>query len=275
LYSGDVFSALGLTFLEGRPVARSQPGSPTEIVVSRIAARKLWPDRAALGQELLARDGSSVVVAGVVEEGAYGPLAQPSPDGQVYYLVEKPAPWRQAVLVARTTGHVDRSLVAAVDGIARVAPPAEVVRAESIATALGRSVRSQLFRASLASALASTAVVIMSIGIIGLATMSVVNRRQEVAIRAALGATAWSLLKVVAARHLRAVVGGVVLGGLLVQYLAAGLLRSYARGVTWTEPVIVAATLGLILIPAVLAGLIALKVVRRPNVVELLRQPSV
>ena len=124
---------------------------------------------------------------------------------------------------------------------------------------LGGHFRQRRFQLGLAVAFASAALVLAALGVYGAMAFSVVQRRRELAVRAALGAQRRQLSALVLARGARLALFGVSLGVLgavaLSRFLAALLY-----GVSERDPLtfaVVAATLGTVALAASLLPAIA------------------
>ena len=100
------------------------------------------------------------------------------------------------------------------------------------------------------SALALT---LAALGLYGVVAYSVVQRRQEIGIRMAIGAQRTEVLSLVMASGLKLVVVGIVLGG-LGALAASRLLTSLLYGVTGHDPLVLAGNAGLLLAVAALAS---------------------
>ncbi|HEX5632999.1 MAG TPA: FtsX-like permease family protein, partial [Gemmatimonadales bacterium] len=103
-------------------------------------------------------------------------------------------------------------------------------------------------------AFAGLAGLLMTLGIHGIVAQSVVQRRRDLAIRRALGATRGSVISSVVRRSAIATLVGLGLGVLLVA-LSAGLLRPFAVEVPPTDGTTVSLALLLLLLVAVLGAL--------------------
>ena len=107
----------------------------------------------------------------------------------------------------------------------------------------------------LLSIFAGVALVLAAIGIYGLMSYSVDQRRQEIGIRMALGADRGRMLRVVLREGMTLAVIGVVLG-LLLAYGMTRLLASLLFGVKASDPFVFAAVAGILTIVALVAAYI-------------------
>jgi ABC-type antimicrobial peptide transport system permease subunit len=109
------------------------------------------------------------------------------------------------------------------------------------------------FLVLLLAGFAGFALVLASLGIYGVISYSVNQRRQEIGIRSALGASPADLQKRVLAETLGLAAVGMVLG-LCAAWALARVMQSLLYGVTTSDPVTYAATPVLVLTVAALAG---------------------
>ena len=107
----------------------------------------------------------------------------------------------------------------------------------------------------LLSIFAGVALVLAAIGIYGLMSSSVDQRRQEIGIRMALGADRGRMLRVVLREGMTLAVLGVVLG-LLLAYGLTRLLASLLFGVKASDPLAFAVVAGILTMVALVAAYI-------------------
>jgi putative ABC transport system permease protein len=120
------------------------------------------------------------------------------------------------------------------------------------------------------STLSGIAVVLVMIGIHGLLSYQIVQRRREIGVRIALGATSRGLWRAVAGEGMVLVLAGAVVG-VSVALSGAGIIRGVLYGVQPADPVTL---LGALAATVVAAGLACVRPVARAcrtNPVEVLR----
>jgi predicted permease len=190
------FRTLGIPLLRGRDVATTDvAAAPNVVIVSESAAARYWPGRDPIGQRLVlasqrAHGGREELrwqtVVGVVGDVRYRGLLDPRLD---VYLPAAQSTMRVKHLLIRTTGPAE-PVIARVRAIAReLDPGVHIGEVALMSEALAResapwrfAMRVLGFFGALAAALATT-------GLIGIVWLVVAMRRQELGIRAALGAT--------------------------------------------------------------------------------------
>lgn len=264
--SGDLVSmlpgmdrALGFRVLEGRLFdAEDGPDAQPVAVVNRTLARMFF-DGDAIGARLRVagiEEAPWHTIIGVVDEVLYASLdAAPRP---AYYLpwVQTPRtfgqPARGLTFVIRTESEpmaLAPTVRAAVREADRRLP---IIRLDPMTRIVAESVARPRFTLSLFGAFASLAIVLGALGIYGVLSVSVVERRRELGIRMALGARRAGVVRVVLGRGLALTTLGLGIG--FAASLATGrLLSTLLFGVAPTDPATYIATAALLLAIALFA----------------------
>jgi putative ABC transport system permease protein len=184
--------------------------------------------------------------------------------GPEYYFVRKSMPdltwanqepplgWRGAVAVVRTA--VDPKLAAyelrAVFATLDPTLPVEIsTMRERVAQGTGRP----RFQATLLGAFAAIGVLLAAIGLGGVMSFLVAQRRREIGVRMALGATPRSIVKLTLGFAARSTVVGLAIGG-CGAYVATRWLRAQLFQVTPDDPRPMAVAVALLVIVALIAA---------------------
>jgi putative ABC transport system permease protein len=202
----------GRAFISG-----DQSQSPPVVVVNETFARQYWPGENAVGKHVaIGRRPQPAEVVGIAADIKNKGLEQ-STQPQLY-LPFPQLPWSDMYLLVRTD-LPPRSIASAVRAqIAAVDSDQPVIKVQTVDDLLDNARTQPRFLLILIGAFAATALVLAVIGIYGLLSYSVAQRRQEFGIRLALGAERRDLLHLVLRRGLTLTATGIVLG------LAAALL---------------------------------------------------
>jgi predicted permease len=252
--------ALGVRLLEGRDFEeRDGPDAPPVAIVSAALARRYWPGESALGKRIKhqAYDApnpwmSVVGVAGDIRDGGLADEVAPAvylPLPQWDYSYTSLMSF--AVRSARPPGELLPALEARVH---RLDPDAAVFRSRSLADVLRESLASERFTAVLMQVFAGIGLALAGVGVYGVMSTAAEQRRRELAIRAACGATGKALALLVL--HRAAVVTGL---GLALGMAAVGGIASLSPELLPDPaalPGVSAATLGIMSTAALLAALI-------------------
>ena len=248
------FEALGVPLVAGRALTAEDVKHGRGAVVSARLANELWPGRSPLGQPLrLADTNTTVEVIGVAADVKHRMMHEAPV--KAIYLPMTDADYRDAVtIIARTS--VPPSTVApaaretwrALD--ARLPAPAVQTMRERLALPLW-PVRTAAWFFGVCGALA---VLLATVGLFGAIAYAVAQRTREFGIRAAIGASAAMLERLVLRDALRLAGPGVVIG-LAAAWLLARAAGSGLAGVDAANPAVYAAVAGLQLLVAIAACL--------------------
>ena len=153
----------------------------------------------------------------------------------------------------------------------RVAPEMPVNTLETMTERFALNTADARFQTVLLVIFGSIAVVLAVVGVFGTLATSVRQRRQEIAVRSALGATSAQLGRLVLAQGGRLLAGGVAVG-VLGCFLTGRLLSSLLYGVHPADPVAVAALVGLVAVASLVAAYLPARRATRTNPAVVLRQ---
>ena len=228
--------ALGLRLREGRFLvdADARAGRLATIVNEEFVRQHLESGRVTgltipnlLGQE----QGMTAEIVGVVGNVLKdGNDRQPQPE--MYFVHGSPGQRisGQVNLVIRTTGD-PAALVPQVQVLVRqLEPGAAVDRVEPLTKAVASSLSQPRFAAIVVSGFAGLAMLLAAVGLYGVMSHGVAQRRRELGIRAALGAGRVDLVRLVLHEGLSVTLVGIVLG-VFVASLLTRLMRDLLFGI--------------------------------------------
>ncbi len=262
--SHDYFQTLGIPLLQGRWFdSRDQAESPRVAVISEAMARRHFPGENPVGKRMThggrASGNPYMEIIGVVGDVKYQGVD--NQDTPVYYELSDQNPARPMWLLVRTKSSAMQLMGAVRQEIRALDPNVPVDRAGTMADALSDSVSPARFRSFLMSAFAAIALLLAAIGIYGTIAYSVAQRKQEIGIRMALGATRSSVVRLVAGRGSRLALAGAALGiagaiGLtrFLEKMLFGVTPSDLMTFAGAPLVLVLAAIGASLIPALRAA---------------------
>jgi predicted permease len=249
----DYFRVMEIPLRRGRFFdERDAPGAPPTVIINETMARRFWRDEDPIGRRIkygtLASQGPWMTIVGVVADTRRtGYDAQVRPET---YLPHAQSPDSGLMLLIRTAG--DPAAVApALRSIVRDLDPALALQSvQPLSAILVEMTAQRRLNTILLTVFGVVAALLAAVGIYGLIAYSVAQRRRELGVRLALGASAARVVRLVAGEGLLLAGAGVALG------LGAALVlgRSMATmlyGVSATDPVTFAAI-------AVVAALTAL-----------------
>jgi putative ABC transport system permease protein len=250
---GDYFEALGTHVVAGRMLESSDfSGVTSSVVISRSTAEHLFRGRDAVGQPMPSNlpgdQGKRGRVVGVVEDIRYKGLAAPM-SGAVYVPWDN-LPLSTVHLVVRTTD-TPLAFAAAVQSVVhQLDPGIPIADVRSLDDALRSSIADRRLHAVLAISFSLLGFAVAVVGLVAVMSRTVVHRRREFAIRAALGATPTNIIRLVMGDATRLAIPGLITGVALALIAARGL-AARLFGVTPYDPVTY-------IVVATVAGVVAL-----------------
>ena len=249
------FGTMGMRIRAGRDFSESDTrDSPRVVIVNETLARQHWPGADPVGRRLRVGRGASspwMIVVGVVSDIRHlGPAREPRPE---LYEVHTQSPFSFMAFVVRTEGDPYGSVSSIRAAVSRLEPAQPVAGIRTMDEHLERSLSRPRFMSTLTAAFAALALTLAVIGLYGVIAYSVTQRTREIAIRAALGATPFDVLRMVIAKALGLAAAGVVAGVAAAAALAR-LLTGLLHGVTATDPATYVAVAALLMGVAILSG---------------------
>jgi hypothetical protein len=241
--SSTFFDIAGLALRDGRYFTREEIDSRRPVaVVSEGTARAFWPGRRAVGQILESSDMGAVTIVGVVEEARFGSQAESRGPSEVYlpegfaqeYRASAAFRW---MFLVKTTSDPDAAVSDLPLVLRRDVPGIVVRRAESLDSALARSVRLHRFRTAVFAIAGGAGLLILLVGVTGVVASGVARRVREIGIRSALGAQPSVLTSMMVLEHLRPVMVGVAVG-LLLSWWSTRLLSAFLYRIDPHEPIV-------------------------------------
>jgi len=234
--NGDYFHAMGIPLRTGRVFQESDRGHGVAIV-GESTARKLWPGESPIGKRVRFGENNAPLleVIGVTGD-VRGNGLQKAPQ-QVVWLPY----WyrgRSATSLVVRTGMDPKSIAGAVRAeLRKLDPELPVPQFRTMQDIVSASVAERKFQLSLVLVFAGIALVLACLGIFGVVSYTVAQRRGEMGIRLALGATAANLRTMVVRQGLMPVLVGLacgIAGALALGRVIEGLLFGVRAGDPWT-----------------------------------------
>lgn len=256
------FRALGMRLRKGRTLDdHDRKGAPPATVINDNMARKYFPNQEPLGKRILIQEivpgktqlGEEIAweVVGVVADEKVNSLSEGDNNPGMYVSTGQSPIFSTALLVR---GAVDpSSLVPAMRrAVLSVNKDQSLTEIRTLEQIKNDSLAPDRLRFVLLVIFAAVAALLSAIGIYGVVSYSVVQRTHEIGIRAALGAGAGEILRLILRGGMLMTAAGLALG--LVGALGiARLLKALLFGVGSWDPLTVAAA-GLLLAAAALVA---------------------
>jgi putative ABC transport system permease protein len=203
------FSVLRVPVVRGRLfTAEDRLGSPRVAVISESFARKFFDGEDPIGKPV--SFGEQQVVVGVVADTRYvGMDKDPVP---AVYMPVGQAPSTLLCVVLRTNASMAAVAPAIRRAVHEIDPTLPAMNITTIDRIVDQSVANRRFYTLATAAFATIALVLTIVGLVVVVTRVVAERRRELAIRSALGATMTRLAVGATASVMVAVCAGVVIG---------------------------------------------------------------
>ena len=265
---GDYFHALGIPLIAGRSfTVRDRSDAPLVCIVDESMAKKEWPGQNPIGKRLHIGNPKHnlpwATVVGVVPDVRIDAPDQPAGE-QWYFPLEQPA----IIQGSGVTGMLNlssgwialrsmlppeqmiptlRSVVAGID------PRLALDPVQPMADAISAVEAPRRFNTGLIAAFALVALLLAAMGINAVIAFSVAQRKQEIAVRIALGAQRGNIARLVLGAGAKIAVFGCALG-VLGSLAVSRLVGVFLFGVSATNPIVYTASVFLMLTLALLAS---------------------
>jgi putative ABC transport system permease protein len=267
----DYFRVLGAAVLVGRSFAPTDAqNQPLVAVVNETLAKKFWPDGAALGQVFVlgpppqmtgapADPKREVTIVGVIRDLLHeGPDRPPKPEVFVPYAQAGAALARSVRTTARVSGNPADYVGAIRALVHELDPSLPVSDVRSMEERLGEFLMQRRITVQLLGLFSAVALLIAIVGIYGVVSYVVRQRRHELGIRLALGADPAGTIALVTAHNLKAALAGIAVGVVLAYALSA-VLQPQLFQVSAVEPIVYAASVVVMFLASFLASYVPVR----------------
>jgi predicted permease len=242
----NYFSTLGIPLLAGRAFTSADaPKTPEVVVINHFMAEKYWPGRDPIGKTLQIENGHRLAtIVGVAADGKYVEIDEPARPF-IYFALNQH--YQSAVyLLARTKGAPGQWLVPLSEALQKVTPGLYFLTL-TIRDWLDFALFVPRITLFCILGFGALTFALAIVGLYGAVSYSVSERKRELGIRAALGASPRDLWNMILRQTSVVTASGVslgILGGVIASTLVRSLLYGI-RPVEWTVFATVALTLGL------------------------------
>lgn len=256
--AGDYFKTMHIAVLRGHPFTDAEAMTPGEVVVSKAAAKVMWPGQDPIGRRLqLEGDTTWMTVTGEVDDVLQENFREPAEPVIYLPLVgATPTEWSvssPAVVIrtrrAATIAPEVRALVH------EVAPEAPMYRVFTMEQLTQRSFAALSFMLLILGVAAFLTLILGAVGLYGVLSHVVALRRREIGVRMALGAQASNVRSMVVRQGI-IVVGSGIVAGVIVAMATGRALGSLLFGVSSIDPVTYIAMPAMLLVVALIASYI-------------------
>ena len=246
IVSTDYFDVLKIPLIRGRQFMKfDRRGAPGVTVINQSMARQFWPSSDPIGQEILIAKGLGPnfeepprQIIGIVSDVHDDSLDQNAAPAVFIPAEQWPGPLTvsNSMWAVVQTRAPSRSVSSAIQNELRQASGGLAVAfPASMQETVRKSVARQDFNAALMGFFALAALLLAAAGVYGLMAYSVQQRRQEIGIRLALGASRGRVRRMIVYQGMRLILIGVV-GGIASAFVLSHLIESVLFGVKARDP---------------------------------------
>jgi putative ABC transport system permease protein len=248
--SSDYFRVMQIPLLRGRQLTEQDFGAaPWVVVINEVMAKKFWPNQDPIGQvitlnnDLISAEERSREVVGVVGNvrqyrAGQDPVPEmyfPYPQRPTHCTASQAETRLHKSLIVRTSlvswGLMDNLRNAVVE-LDRDSP---VFGVRTVREVVSNSGHLERFYTTLLGTFAAIALLLAAVGIYGVISYSVSERRHEIGLRLALGAQSGQVLQLILKEGLLLSLTGVAIG-LAASFGATPLIASFLYGVKAHDP---------------------------------------
>ena len=238
IVSPNYFNTLGVPLLRGRDLsANDRADAPPVALINATAARLIWKGRDPLTTPL-SWGPRPLTIVGIVGDVRYEDVEHPAQPA--IFLSTTQSTRRSSVVVVRTGG--DPALLGAAlqREIRAVDRNHTVTAVKTMRERLVDVSARNRFATRVLAVFAAIALLLAALGVYGVVSLAVTQRRRELAVRIALGANRASVLGLVARETVALVGTGAVLGAIAAAFASRGMSGLlYGVGVADPETYIV------------------------------------
>jgi predicted permease len=269
--AGDFLNAIGASLLAGRTLTpQDAQAKVTPILVNQQFALQHHPIGSVIGRRLLIGSEAFEIVGVLVNvRGTAGSIGQ-TPGAEVYF----PADGEQGVVgrsfVVRSQLPPEQLTRAIQQQVHEVDAQQAIRNVSTMDELIATSIAQPKMNMALLGSFAAIALLLACVGIYGVVAFSVAQRRQEVGIRMALGATRAQMSLLFVRRAMTFALIGAAAGSATALMLTH-LLKSQLYQVQPNDPAVYIAAIMLLMVPVLAATLRAALSAANVNPVEALR----
>jgi predicted permease len=264
------FRTLGIPLLSGRDFSpEDELDAPGVAIVNQTLARRFWPGQSPIGKRVAFEAGPWIEVVGLARDSKYRSIHEESI--AVLYRPLAQEPVSTMTFLARTAMDLGSAAARLQEEVARIDPYLVVYNLHPLEDRIGLTLLGHRALAWVSGVLGTLALLLGAIGTYGLVSFLVEERRREIGVRLALGATPSRVIRLTTRQGMRWAAGGVALG-IPAAFAGARILQSLLRGVSAADPIPMAAAAFLLFAATYAACYVPAKRASKGDVMAVLRE---
>ncbi len=247
--SPGYFETLGIRLIAGRSFDVSVPSGAREVVIDRLLAHRYFQGANPIGRTLQFNTKDVLTIIGVVHHARMYHIHE---DGrpQVYVRADDTMA-RGFFFAVRTSRSASSVLPDARAVVRRLDPQLALAQVRTMVEIVDDALRQQRISAVLVGGFACGALLLAAMGLFGVVSGSVTRRRQELAVRLALGATHGRIVRLVLGEGAQLVALGLLIGVPGI-YFSGEALRDVLVGISpFDAPTLMLVAIGLAVVALV------------------------
>lgn len=272
------FRVLGVPLIRGRVfTAADRAGANHVVIINQLAAKRFWPNEDPIGKRVWFGGGSNIInadssaeIVGIVGDVAYQQIDD-RPFQPDFYTPYAQFTYATRMVVVRTKGDPAAAVTDLRRAVRRADPNLALFDVKTMQDRVAQGWARLVYQVRLVTAFAVVAVLLAATGVFAVIAHVIGDRRREIGVRVALGATPRQVIATVGDRGARPAVFGLI-AGMIASVLIGRVLASAIFGVRAADPLVLGAVAFTTLL---VIGLAAYLAARRALVIapaEALRQ---
>ncbi len=254
---GEYFRVMQIPLVAGRDLTpHDNESAPLVGIANEALVRRYFPNEDPLGKRVRwARDENVhwITIVGVASDIRHFGLDAPEEPALYTPYTQSGREWKRwMTLVVRTPGESAALTSDVKHGVWKIDPLLPVTKVLPMTEVMAESFAERRFNMLLLSLFAGLAMILAGVGVYGVMSYAVNQRRHEIGIRMALGAQMRDVLRMVIRQGMKLTMIGVAIG-LAGAYAVTRLIKTLLFGVSATDPLTFAAVASLLTVVAWLA----------------------
>jgi predicted permease len=247
----DYFAAMQIPLVAGEYFGDRERQHPEDAIVSQKLAKAAWPAENPLGRKFRI-NGRTYTVAGIAADARIVDLKQSVP---VVYLPYWHDPSPNVFFLVRSSLPLETLGPSVRSGLWDIDSEVAIPVIKSFDTQVSESVAADRFQALVLSCFSLAALMLAALGVYGVLAYSVSLRTQEFGVRIALGSSRNALMGLVLREASYPILGGLALGT-IAALGTTRVIRSLLYETQAADPIAISASIALLIVVALVAGLL-------------------
>ena len=245
--------SMKISLVAGRNLSWDDGGNaPLVFLINETGAERLFPDVNPIGRKVAFGWAGEGEVVGVVRDVRHV-SPELGPGVQIYFPLHQVADFRTLDMVVRSSVPVEETAAAVAAALREVDSQMPTREFWTVESTVERAVSARRFTLAILATYGAVALLLAGLGIYGVLSQTVAERRPEIGIRMALGASAGNVVRGVLVRTLALTLLGIA-GGTVLSIWSARFLESLLFGVNSRDPATYGSMVLILLAVAVLAA---------------------